>query len=218
MNNATSMAPFILNVPPDHVAFESAQFKASWRHPSTCPTVKAVYKIVGTQASMNQYKRYRAATEARGNFVAARRTAGNECRRWHGTTRKCLVGDSGHKDPCSSPACSLCCILKTSYNLNLFGKKTGWGRFGSGIYTSSTSSKSNDYSRNEIKSPWKAVMLNRVVVGKGYKLKQDDPTLTSPPAGYDSVLGETGGSLNHDELIVYSNDAIRPSWLIMYAP
>jgi hypothetical protein len=38
-----------------------------------------------------------------------------------------------------------------------------------------------------MKSPWKAIMLNRVVVGKGYKLKQDDPTLTSPPAGYDSV-------------------------------
>ena len=30
------------------------------------------------------------------------------------------------------------------------------------------------------------------------------------------VLGEVGGSLNHDELVVYNNDAIRPSYLVMY--
>jgi len=30
------------------------------------------------------------------------------------------------------------------------------------------------------------------------------------------VLGEVGGRLNYDELVVYSNDAIRPSYLVMY--
>ena len=30
------------------------------------------------------------------------------------------------------------------------------------------------------------------------------------------ILGEVGGSLNHDELVVYNNDAIRPSYLVMY--
>jgi len=57
--------------------------------------------------------------------------------------------------------------------------------------------------------------------------------LTEPPAGYDSVsvvsrrsfcgvlmgeqvLGEVGGRLNYDELVVYDNDAIRPSYLVMY--
>ena len=29
--------------------------------------------------------------------------------------------------------------------------------------------------------------LNKVVVGKGYKMTVDDTTLTEPPAGYDSV-------------------------------
>ena len=81
------------------------------------------------------------------------------------------------------------------------------------------------------------MLLNQVVVGKGYKIAQDDPSLTAPPAGYDSVsrdtpflltrrlkhrlhqvLAEVGGSLNlpYDELIVYSNDAVRPSYLVMY--
>lgn len=30
------------------------------------------------------------------------------------------------------------------------------------------------------------------------------------------VLGETNGVLNHDELVVYTNDAIRPTFLVMY--
>jgi predicted PolB exonuclease-like 3'-5' exonuclease len=60
-------------------------------------------------------------------------------------------------------------------------------RFGSGVYTSSTSSKSNDYSRNVAHSQQKAMLLNKVVVGKGYKMTQDNTKLTAPPPGYDSV-------------------------------
>lgn len=78
--------------------------------------------------------------------------------------------------------------MKTSYDLSLCYKKTGWGRFGCGIYTSSTSSKSNDYSSNtDSNAPLKAIILNKVVVGKGYKMTRDDTSLTAPPAGFDSV-------------------------------
>jgi len=31
------------------------------------------------------------------------------------------------------------------------------------------------------------MLLNKVVVGKGYKILHDNPTMTAPPAGYDSV-------------------------------
>jgi hypothetical protein len=97
--------------------------------------------------------------------------------------------------------------------------------------------RSNDYSHNDCKSSLKAILLNKVVVGKGCKLLQDNTSLTAPPAGYDSVsffsrtrwltshrlcvikvLAEKGGSLNYDELVVYDNDAIRPSFLVMYEP
>lgn len=30
------------------------------------------------------------------------------------------------------------------------------------------------------------------------------------------VLAEVGASLNYDELIVYTNDAVRPSYIVMY--
>jgi len=60
------------------------------------------------------------------------------------------------------------------------------------------------------------MLLNDVVMGKTIKLTTSNESLTKPPAGYDSVVGEPGGDLNYDESIVYSNDAIRASFLIVY--
>ncbi|CCM06417.1 uncharacterized protein FIBRA_08678 [Fibroporia radiculosa] len=168
---------------------------------------------------MEKYEKYKAGVETRGHFKSAVRSAGNENRRWHGTRRTCAIGDNAQAQLCTAPGCSLCSIIKTSFDVTLTGKRTGWGRFGSGIYTSSTSSKSNDYSANTgITSSLKAVLLNKVVVGKGCKETNNKTSLTAPPPGFDSVLGETGGVLNYDELIVYTNDAIRPSYLVMYEP
>ncbi|KAF9556030.1 ADP-ribosylation [Agrocybe pediades] len=220
-DDAESKGPMILEVPVGHVTFKSVadQFKTSWRHVGTiCPPVRRVYKILVPPASLSAYNAYRAAVEAQGQFLSSGRSEGNENRRWHGTRRVCNLGDKGQTQFCSASNCSLCCIIRTSYDISLWGKKTGWGRFGKGIYTSSTSSKSNDYSSNDCKSNLKAILLNKVVVGKGCKMIQDNTSLTAPPLGYDSVLAEKGGSLNYDELVVYSNDAIRPSFLVMYEP
>jgi len=62
------------------------------------------------------------------------------------------------------------------------------------------------------------MLLNKVVVGKGYKMTHDNTKLTAAPPGYDSVLAEVGagGSLNYDELICYTEDAVRPSYLLIY--
>jgi len=212
-------APMVISIPEEHERFRSVanQFQESWRHPTACPTVRAIYLIVSQQQMLDKYKAYRDATEARGNFVSKQRSAGNEQRRWHGTSRQCTLGDSGNTQLCSASNCSLCGIIQTSFSLKYFKKKTGWGRFGRGIYLSSTSSKSNDYSSNsDPNSPWKAILLTKVVVGKGYKMKNDDTTLTSPPAGFDSVLGEVGKSLKYDEVVVYREDAMKPSYLVMY--
>jgi len=147
--------------------------------------------------------------EAQGNFTARGLTAGNQMRRWHGTNKNCNIGDNGRTSLCYSPQCSLCCIMKSSFDMAHSKKKTGWGRFGNGIYTSSTSSKfvgssliitivlipiicrSNDYSTNLASSLWKAVLLSYVVVGKCKKFTTDQPTLTQPPAGFDSVWSKS---------------------------
>ncbi|TFK27463.1 ADP-ribosylation [Coprinopsis marcescibilis] len=219
IDDAEKKGPCILEVPNGHVTFKSVadQFKASWRHTnSTCPTVRRIYKIILPANNLATFDTYKASVEAKGQFGAQGRSPGNENRRWHGTRRACNLGDKGHLQFCSTQTCSLCSIIRNSYDISLWGKKTGWGRFGKGIYTSSTSSKSNDYSHNDCKSQLKAILLNKVVVGKGCKMLQDSTSLTAAPAGFDSVLAEKGGSLNYDELVVYTNDAIRPSFLVMY--
>lgn len=68
-------------------------------------------------------------------------------------------------------------------------------------------------------SPYKAMLLNEVVMGKAIKLYTDQPSLTEvqillcavneyrhtdygqPPTDFDSVIGEPGTILNYDEAI-----------------
>ena len=48
--------------------------------------------------------------------------------------------------------------------------------------------RSHWYSKNAgITSEWKALLLNKVVVGKGKKQSRWGPSLTETPEGYDSV-------------------------------
>ncbi|KDQ55824.1 hypothetical protein JAAARDRAFT_180676 [Jaapia argillacea MUCL 33604] len=221
-NVARSGGPMIFSLTKTHEIYQSVvkQFKDSWRHTQRCPTVVTVYAIISHPQIWAKYSAYRGAVETRGQFLKEGRSRGNEKRRWHGTTRKCNLGDAGNLQSCGHSACALCSIIRSSYDLGRFKNRTGWGRFGAGIYTTATSSKANDYSSNAIPSPRKALLLNSVVVGRGYKLTRDNPSLTKPPVGYDSVVGEpaVGGSLNYDELVVYRNDAIRPSYLVIYQP
>jgi len=217
---AESQATLLLEVPNIHTTFKDveAQFKASWRNPSSPPPeVKNIYKVVESSASRANYDKYRASVEARGNFVAKGRSAGNECRRWHGTVRECHVGEPGQGQLCGSATCRLCTIMKTSFILSAAGKNYATLRFGAGIYTSSTSATSNGYSRNTQASPVKALLLNKVVVGRCLKDGTSNTGLTAAPAGYDSVVATANAWGGDDELIVYSNDAVRPSYLIMYA-
>lgn len=137
-----------------------SQFRQKWLHGGKCPQVRAIYKIVSAKANVERYERYLSVLliipdafslvdvhyfsnriETKGNFTSKGKSRGNENRRWHGTTRTCNIGDKGVTRFCSSPSCSLCCIMKSSFDLSFFAKKTSFGRFGAGIYTSSTSSK-----------------------------------------------------------------------------
>ncbi|EIM80823.1 ADP-ribosylation [Stereum hirsutum FP-91666 SS1] len=220
-NQGESAAPGILEIPGDHITFRSVvdQFMNSWKHATLCPSVKRVYLVVSTKVNLQIYRQYLDEVESRGQFKAKGKTPGNENRRWHGTLRACNLGDDpSYTALCYGANCSVCGIIKSSYDIQAYMKGTGWGRFGKGIYTSATSSKSDAYARRagSTPSPYKAMFLNKVVVGNGYKVKHDMPSFTAPPAGYDSVLAEVGGSLNYDELVVYTDKAIRPSYLVLY--
>lgn len=76
-SKALRLAPVIIEVPQDHENYKSgtwfrsinwrwstdqctvkSQFQQSWRHPTTCPEVRAVYKIVITTTSQSKYDEY----------------------------------------------------------------------------------------------------------------------------------------------------------------
>lgn len=215
---AEKKSPTIIEVPKGHSVFDSVvdQFETSWRSGTPCPTVERVYRVVISGNLVHKYKAYRTKVEGKGDFASKGESPGNERRRWHGTKRACTLGDNGQTSLCTSSGCSLCAIIRTSYKMKFMGSNTGWGRFGRGIYTSSASSKSDAYIKNLGASSTKVLILNKVVVGKGYKTTQDQPALTSPPVGYDSVLAEPGAGLNYDELVCYTDDAIRPAYLVIY--
>ncbi|CCL98307.1 uncharacterized protein FIBRA_00301 [Fibroporia radiculosa] len=189
------------------------QFVGGWKHPTSKPTVVKIWRVCCEKAHNDKFSRYKLAVERRTNLPG-----GNSHRRWHGTARACLLGDNEQEMAlCLSPSCSLCGILRSSFQVSLAGRATAFQRFGRGIYASATSSKANDYVQEIGGSPYRAMLLNDVVVGNGKKMFNDDLSLTQPPSGFDSVLGEPGGgSLNYDETVVYRNDAIRPMFLIIY--
>ena len=47
--------------------------------------------------------------------------------------------------------------------------------------------RSNAYIQGQGTSGLKAIMLNKVIVGRGYKVTTGQSQLTSPPSGYHSV-------------------------------
>ncbi|KAI0036653.1 hypothetical protein K488DRAFT_75869 [Vararia minispora EC-137] len=217
-----TVVPGIVEIPKSDARFESIskQFRTSWRHKRAVPTVRAVYEVTSTSSAIAAYKVYRQSLETRESFRSRGLAEGNEQRRWHGTKRRCLLGDPGHIELCTDPECSLCNIIRHSYDMTHIGFAFGASRFGRGIYTSSTSSKSDfPYTRNDgpaITSSFKAMLLNKVAAGIGFKTLNYTPNFLAPPPGYDSVIGEAGSTLNHDELVIYRSDAIIPSYLVVY--
>lgn len=78
------------------------------------------------------------------------------------------------------------------------------------------------------------MLLNNVLAGSEYVTVYSATHLKGPPQGYDSVCislsratptltrlgkqvyGKPGNHLNYDELVVYTDRAIRPAYLVMY--
>ncbi|KAI0080962.1 ADP-ribosylation [Panus rudis PR-1116 ss-1] len=193
-------------------------FERGWKHPSKhLPYLHSVFKVIAPEANVKPFLTYQSSvltTSWWSPFVRA----GTEALLFHGTTRACLFGETPQSVlPCKLSGCSLCAIVRDSFDVNKCGNKHKFSRFGKGIYTSSCSSKADDYVRNLSKrAKHRVLLLNRVALGRTYRLKRNAQHLTAPPSGYHSVLGEPGIDLNYEETVVYSNDAIRPGYLLVY--
>jgi len=87
-------------------------------------------------------------------------------------------------------------------------------RFGRGFYLAPKTSKCHDYTQGA--HSYRAMLLCKVLPGNKYKLKKDGTSLNGPPSGYHSIYGETGASLNYEEIVLPSADAILPKYVIVY--
>jgi len=137
---------------------------------------------------------------------------------FHGTFRACALGETeDNVRLCRLERCSLCSIIRSSFDVNLCGAQHKFSRFGQGIYTTKCSSKADDYCSSE-RSHLKLrfLLVNTVVVGWQNKRTRNKRSLVNAGSGYHSVLGVPGEDLNYEETVVYDNDAIRPAFLIIY--
>lgn len=193
---AERRTPLLLEAPMGHATYQmvESKFKAAWKAGTPCPEIKRVFKIVENEAFLRPYENHL-------------RKRGNEHFRYHGTGRSCQLGQcSDQTQVCNSRSCSVCSILKTSFKVNL--AKTS-GAFGAGIYTSSASNKAFSYCGSG-----GSMLLTKVVMGN-IKYVTSWNEVMSRPKGYDSVVFDRqGGTLN--ETVVYSDDAIRPVFLITF--
>ncbi|KAG8910918.1 hypothetical protein FRC01_006050, partial [Tulasnella sp. 417] len=74
----------------------------------------------------------------------------------------------------------------------------------------------DDYAKSPVFAEYKAMIVAKVALGKSLVQYADAEHLTAPPWGYDSVRGEAGFNLNYDEQVVYTNEAVRPAYVIIY--
>jgi len=199
-----------------------SQFTSKWLHsPTTPPTVQDVLVVMPSAATRKAYHDYRNGLEAAGQFSEKSRSTGNECRRFHGTARTCTLGLDGNAEPCTTAGCKVCNIIRTRFMINYSGQNFGWGRFGKGMYFTSTSSKSHDYNalsdcQDKSGKHTRVMFVTKVALGRGFKAKTNMLDLKAPPEGYHSVLGEVGQDLNYDECVVYAEDAALAAYLIVY--
>ncbi|KAF9001575.1 hypothetical protein BDQ17DRAFT_1281419 [Cyathus striatus] len=199
--------------------FVCNQFRKGWKHPKKPrPKVWAVFKILSSEASLKPFHEYRAMVASSPAMQGISQNPANEQLLFHGTNRRCLLGeDSTRVRLCPLAECFLCSVVRGSYDIEKCGVKNKFRRFGTGIYTTACSSKADDYAVNvDPSARLRVLLVNRVIVGNPFKKRYNAVSITEPPCGYHSVHGEPGGDLNYEETVVYTNDAIRPAYLVVY--
>lgn len=179
-----------------HFAEVEDLFNKGWRHGKKArPHIQGIFKILWPDSNLEPYLQYRKQVQAR---IRARNEAGNEKLLFHGTNRACLLGESSRNVLlCGLKECYLCSILRASFDVKKCGTKNAFKRFGHDACL-------------------RTLLVNRVVVGRPYKRYRNAPNLVKPPDGFDSITGEIGWDLNHEETVCYTNDAVRPAYLIVY--
>lgn len=250
------VAPRLLSTAADAVGFEEltagseeeavirALFRESWRHDESHPQHPAgqphkprgmVVRIVRIRnpPALRPAFHHRCAV-----LNARRRQEYDPLHLFHGTQSLCDFGIDASASPCTQEGCALCNLCCLGFRTVFSAPRGGDGRqaferFGRGIYFSSTSSKSDDYSARGQRRALsghrlRVMLLCDVAAGKAYRTRTDvsnhAAVLGTLGEGYDSILGQGKweahgeGNLNYDELVVYNQAQAIPTHLIVYEP
>ncbi|KJA13313.1 hypothetical protein HYPSUDRAFT_49917 [Hypholoma sublateritium FD-334 SS-4] len=194
---AAKWTPLLLEAQVDHATyiFVEKKFKNAWRATGKAPAIKRIYKIIESSDFLQPYDRYK-------------KRVGNEVFRYHGTSRQCALGTSAsNRKLCSSKTCALCRIIETSFKTSLANPSGG---FGPGIYTSSAANKAYSYTVGGAR----VMLLTKVILGKVRTVSAFNEVMSCPPGFHSVVFNRQNDTLN--ETIVYSDDAIRPVFLITF--
>ena len=177
----------------------SLKFTRTWVH-GPCPTIDFVFAI-----SNNSLKQ---------RWVAYRQVLSDQTieEHFHGTTLACNI--MANQRPCSYKNCGICGISRNGLDHCYIRKNNSFMRFGQGFYLAPNSSKCHNYTQGN--NGYRAMLFCDVCPGKKYYVKENRQHLSGPPAGYDSVYGQIGVSLNYPEIIIYNADAVMPRYIIVY--
>ncbi|KAK3984021.1 hypothetical protein QBC44DRAFT_253835 [Cladorrhinum sp. PSN332] len=189
---------------------DAGLFKKGWLHPNKSANVIGVYLAKNCDLKNS---------EKGASFGSIRASFGQHSDRFHGTQIACcLTTDAnGYFVPCRNSDCNFCRIFRESFRID---KASAGGMFGAGIYSSSCSSKADNYSRNHhIRTTIHAVIICRVVLGRKQLLKTEDRNRKAPDNGFlsvEAVTKKNGGSVEYPESITYWEDCVIPVGFILY--
>ncbi|PPQ90275.1 hypothetical protein CVT25_013100 [Psilocybe cyanescens] len=210
---AESRAPYLIELPRGHVAFKKVadMYMENWKLTGRTPRrIKKIYMVKMKSSSLQNYEQYRTTTIRNGVHSSVFRRKGNEQRGWLGLTRECGFGDTGNMEPCSSNACLLCCIVRSTVAPD---------KFPEGIMTTALLPRATDVaSVGGKKRASNVVLYGKVVLGKVVERSDMLPPL--PPVGSNTVhlvsYTRTGVKLDYQEMVVFDGNAIQPHYLISF--
>eukprot|EP00731_Ephydatia_muelleri_P002147 Em0001g2147a len=170
-----------------------------------CPSVDHVFEV-SCKNLEKTWKAYKDALATSGHPTIVEQ-------HYHGTTIKCNLISS--KSFCTDKDCGICGISQQGFMKKCVGKNIpGFQRFGQGFYLAPHSSKCHDYTQGT--HTHRAMLLCDVLPGMKHVVQTDQTHLIAPPPGYDSVYGQSGGSLNYPEIVIYDEASILPRYIIVY--
>jgi len=200
--------------PVDAAKFQELQqqFDQKWLHSGKPkPTIRAIYNVTQS-ALMRVHEAYCSTSIGQVPVYNHGKSPGNQQRRFHGTGQMCQFRGA----PCSDPKCKACSIIKDGFKTRLAGSTTGT-KFGNGVYSSATSSKSWDYPQTLARGEQRVMFVVGVAAGKVHRAAAGGFS-GGPPPGYHSLVADAStGLVNFDELVVYHDAAIVPKYLIVFS-